>query len=122
MMAVAICQRVEKAAVPRLTRLEGHLEAEPSVGVYRFAGRPRGRDYDCSGEIAVPVGDAQMLARRGPLRSDPAAAHNPARLDLENIGKITAHRDSELKSHRLHAVVDDVEILMNAAADRPAEG
>ena len=63
-----------------------------------------------------------MLARRGPLRSDPAAAHNPARLDLENIGKITAHRDLELKSHRLHAVVDDVEILMHAAADRPAEG
>jgi hypothetical protein len=34
MMPVAICQRVKKAAVPRLTRLEGHLEAEPSVGVY----------------------------------------------------------------------------------------
>ena len=117
MMPVAICQCIEKAAMPWFTRFEGHLETEPPVGVYRFAGRPRGRDRDGSGEVTVAIGGAQMLVCFGPLRGDPATAHNVARLHLENVGKIASQRDLELKSHRLHAVVDDVEILVHAAAD-----
>jgi hypothetical protein len=122
MMPVAICQCIEKAAMPWFTRFEGHLETEPPVGVYRFAGRPRGRDRDGSGEVTVAIGGAQMLVCFGPLRGDPATAHDLARFHLENIGKVAAQRDLELEGYRLHAIVDDVEILVHAAADRPAEG
>src|SRR5882724_8338849 len=63
-----------------------------------------------------------MLARRRPLRGNPATAYNAARLHLKNVGKIGAQRDLELEDRRFHAVVDDIEILVHAAADRPAEG
>ena len=63
-----------------------------------------------------------MLVRFGPLRGDPAAAHDAARLHLEDVGKVAAERDLELERYRLHAVVDDVKILVHAAADRPADG
>src|SRR5215472_6871815 len=62
-----------------------------------------------------------MLARRGPVRRNPAAAHDAVRLHLENIGKIAADWDLELEGDRLHAVIDDVEVLVQAAADRPAD-
>src|ERR1700730_852702 len=121
-MPVAICPCIAKTAMPWLTGFEGHLEAEPSVGVYRFCRGPHGSDGHRAGKLAIAVGGAQMLARWGPLRGDPAVAHNAARLDLKNVGKIAAERDLELKDHRPHAAVDDVEILVHAAADRPAEG
>ena len=63
-----------------------------------------------------------MLVRFGPLCGDPAPAHDVARLHLEDVGEVAAQRDLELESHRLHAVVGDVEIFVQAAADRPADG
>src|ERR1700738_1120053 len=103
-MPVAIRQRIAQTAVPWLARFESHLEAEPSVGVYRFCCRPRRRNGQCAGEVAVAVGVAQMLARCGPLRRNPATAHDVTRLHLENVGKIAAERDLELEDHRVHAV------------------
>src|SRR5262249_10597167 len=49
-------------------------------------------------------------------------AHDVVGLHLEDIGKIAAQRDLELEGCRLYAIVDDIEILVHAAADRPAEG
>src|SRR5438128_10553153 len=78
---------------------------------------------DChgTGEVGIAVGGAQTLVRWGPLGGDPPTAHNMARLYLEDVSKIAAERDLELKDRRLHAVVEDVEVLVHAPADGSAE-
>src|SRR6266446_7919924 len=102
-MPVAVCQRIEEAAMPCLARFEAHLEAEPSVGVYRLCGRARWGNRHRAAEVAVAVGRAQMLVPFGPLRGDPASAHNTARPHLEDVCEVAAERELELEPHRLHA-------------------
>src|SRR5215472_8910451 len=72
-------------------------------------------------EVAVAVGRMQPLRGFGPLRCDPASAHDATRLYLKDICKITAERDLELEPYRLQAVVGDVEIFVHAASDRSAD-
>src|ERR1700734_2556818 len=118
----AILERVEQAGVPGFTRLKRDLEAEPSVGIDRLAGRARDSYGHAAVKIPIRIRRVKPLPRLGPLRCDLPTADNLPRLDLENIGKVTPQRDLELKPHRFHAVVGDVEIFVNTAADRSAEG
>jgi glycogen debranching enzyme len=120
-ITLAICKPIEKAAMPCLSRVECHLEAEPAVGEYCLCRRSRRRNRHRTAKITVPVGRTQSLMRRGPVRRDPTATHNVPRLHFENIRKIAVNRDIELKPHRLHTVVGDVEVLMHAAADRSTD-
>src|SRR5712692_2409152 len=43
------------------------------------------------------------------------------RLHLEQIREVTADCDLEIETHRLHPVVHEVQILVNASTDRAAE-
>ena len=83
----------------------------------RLCWRVRRSNRHHAAEVAIAVGGAQMLAGFGPLRCDPPPAHNAARLHLKNVCKVAAERNLELESHRLHAVVGDVEIFVHAASD-----
>jgi hypothetical protein len=87
-----------------------------------FVGECAGEIVNRAAEVAVAVGRAQMLVWFGPLRSDPAPAHNTSRLHLKDVCEVAAERDLELEPHRPHAVVSDVKVFVHAAADRPADG
>src|SRR5690349_14583997 len=109
-----------KTAMPGFTRLEGHLKAEPPVGIYRLCRRLRRMNCHGSAEVAVAVSRAQTLVGFGPLGCDPAPAHNPARFHLKYVCKVATERDLELEPHRLQAIVGEVEIFVHTASDRPA--
>src|SRR6516162_11013299 len=121
-MPSAVRQRIEQAAMPCLARLEGHLEAEATIGVDRLCRRLRRGYRHGTAKVTIAVCRAQSLMRFGPLRGDPAPAHNPARLHLEDVGEVAAERDLELEPHRLHAVVGDVKVFVHAPADGSAYG
>ena len=71
-------------------------------------------------EIAIAIGRTKALSRLGPFGSNPAAAHDAVRFHLKQIGEVAANRDLELKSHPLHAVIGDLDILVHAAGDPSA--
>src|SRR5258708_5066684 len=121
-MPVAVCQGIEKTAMPRLARFQRHLEAEPAVGVLRLCGRVRRGNRHRTAESTVAVYGAQMLVCFRPLCGDPASAHNTARLHLEDVCEVATDHDLELKPNRLHAVVGDVKVFVQPAPDRPADG
>ena len=101
--------------MPRLTRRKGQLEAEPTVGVDRArAGGPR-RYGERAREIGIAIARAQLLLGLRPLGRDPSAAHDAVGFDLEDIREIGAQNDLELKAHRLHAVIGDIQVLVHAA-------
>ena len=106
--------------MPSLAWPKRDLEAEASVGRDSFARSARHRCCHGAAKILVRIGGAEPLPRLGPLRGDLAAAHNVAWLDLEDVGEVAAEGDLELEPHRFHAVVGDVEIFVQAAADRSA--
>src|SRR4029453_2131126 len=81
----------------------------------------RHRDRHHAPKISVRVGRANPLPSLRPLCGDLAAAHDLARFHLEDVGEVATKGDLELKTYRLHAVVGDVEILVQAAADPSAE-
>src|SRR6266446_8124560 len=118
---LAVLQHVEQTGVPRLARLKRHFEAEPPIGENSFARCARDGDCYRAVKISVRIGGAQPLPSLRPFRRDLAAAYDVARLDLEYVGKIGSRRDFELKPHRLHAVVGDVEIFVQAASDGSAD-
>ena len=108
--------------MPSLVWLERNLETEPPIGRDGLARCARYRDGHCTVKIPVRVRSANLLPSLRPLSGDLAAAHDTSRLHLEDVGEIAAEGDLELKTHRLHAVVGDVEIFVHAAADRSADG
>ena len=63
-------------------------------------------------KISIRIRIANPLGPLRPFRHDLTTAYDTAGLDLENVGKVGPEGDLELKTHRLHAVVGDVEILM----------
>ena len=60
---------------------------------------------------------SEALSSLRPLSGDLPAAHDVARLNLKDIGKVGSEGDLELKAHRFHAVIGDFEIFVQAAAD-----
>ena len=114
---LAVFQQVEQTGVPRLARLKRHFEAEPPIGGSSLARCARHGDCYRAVKISVRISGTQPLPSLRPFRRDLAAAYDVARLDLEDVGKIGSRRDFELKPHRLHAVVGDVEIFVQAAGD-----
>ena len=49
--------------------VQGHLEAQPSIGVHRL--RVRRENCHSAAEIAAAVGGTKLLVRLGPIRRDP---------------------------------------------------
>ena len=121
-MLLAILERVEQAGVPSLARLKRDLEAEPPIGGNGLA--RCARHGGCHGTVKIPVRicGAKPLPCLRPFSGDLATAYDAARLHLEDVGEVASEGDLELKTHRLHAVVGDVEIFVHAAADRSADG
>ena len=118
---LAILERVEQAGMPSLARRKHDLEAEPPIGGNSLARCARHRDRHCTVKIPVRIRGANPLPSLRPFGGDLATAHDVARFHLEDVGKVASEGDLELKTHRLHAVVGDVEIFVQAAADRSAD-
>jgi hypothetical protein len=117
-LPIAIRQRIQQTAVPRLAGCERHLEADPAVGVDGFRGAV-GIDRQGAREVGVAVGCAKALLRSQPFGRDTPAAPDTARLDLEDIGEVGAQHDLQLETHRLHGVVCDLQVLVHAAGNGP---
>src|SRR4029077_18559398 len=118
---VAIFQGVEKAAMPDFPRIKADVEGQSAIGILCLGRAMRGSGGDRADEIAVLVAGPKLLLSLRPRRGDPAAAYDLARFHLENVRKVATHRDLELEACLLHVVVGDVEILVHAAIDAPAE-
>src|SRR6185437_9136013 len=120
--AISVRERIKKTAVPGRTGFEDDLEAEPAIGIDRPTRGAGHANRQGAREIAVAVGGAEFLVRFGPARRDAPAAHDMARFYLEDIGKIAARRDLQLKANALHAMIGDIDIFMQAAGYRSADG
>src|ERR1700730_10664320 len=119
---VVIFQTIEKARVPRFSRLERVLEAETTVcidGLFRKI--MRGNCYRAA-EVAVAIDCVKLLVCLRPFGCDPPPAYNVARLHLEEIREVATDGDFKLKFYRLHAVVGNVEIFVHAAINPSADG
>jgi hypothetical protein len=73
-------------------------------------------------KILVRIGVANPLPAFGPFGVDLAAAHDAARSHLEHVGKIATEGHLQLKAYGLDAVVGDVDVFVQAAADRSTDG
>ena len=112
----AIHQVVDQAAMPGLPSLQRDVEAQPPVGIYRrLAVSLAGADDHFATKIPVAIGDAQHLPLVRPRCGDAAAPHDVIALDLEDVGEIGADRDLQVETHRLLAVVGDVNVLVQSA-------
>jgi len=63
-----------------------------------------------------------LLPPLRPSSSDLTAAYDVSRLDLEDVGKVAPKGYLKLKTHWFHAVVGDVEIFVQATAERSTDG
>src|SRR5262249_25461504 len=117
----AIRDRVEQAGVPSLARLKRDLEAEPPIGGNGLARCTRHADCHRPLKIPVRIDGTKSLPSLRPFSGNLASTYDVARLHLKDVSKITSQRDFELKTHRLHAVVGDVEIFVQAADDRSTD-
>ena len=52
---------------------------------------------------------------------DAAAPDDAAGLHLEEVGEVAAYGDLQIELHLAHAVIDEIEILMEAAANGAAD-
>src|SRR6266536_3797682 len=120
-LPAATLTRIHNAAVPGFPGFESDFEAEPAIGIRGLAGRSQRSNRHRPAEITVAVGCAKPLQRRQPFRDDAPAADNAIRFHLEDVRKVAAYRDLELKLDRLHAVVGDIKILVHAATDPAAD-
>src|SRR5262245_43668825 len=119
---VAVVERITQAGVPGFARGERDLKAEPSVGGNSLARSARHGHGNGAMKIPVRICRANLLPPLRPFGGDLATAHDAARLHLKHISEIASERNLKLKTYRLHAVVGDVKIFMQAAADRSADG
>src|SRR5581483_7864190 len=117
-----VSELVEQTGVPTVSRIELDLEADAAIGIDRARPVIAHADRQLAAEIPIPVQIFETGLRIGPLREDTAPANDAARPHLKQIGEIAPDGDLEIESHRFQAIVDDVEIFVNAAADRAAEG
>ena len=72
-------------------------------------------------EVAVVVDGPQLAARAEPAGVEAAAPDELARLDVEDVGEVRRDLDLDRQPDRPPAVVDDVEVLVDAAGHRPVE-
>src|SRR6266478_1712562 len=120
-LLLAILERIQQAGMPSLARRKRDLEAEPPIGGNGLARCPRHCDRQRAVKITVRIRGTKLLPPLRPFGGDLAAAYDITRLHLEDVGKVAAQRDFELKTHRLQVVVGDVEIFMHAAEDRSTD-
>ena len=69
-------------------------------------------------EILAAIQGREALVGFGPHRGDSASNDGVFPLDLEKVGEIAADLDFESKRCLTHAVVRDIQVLMEAIADR----
>src|SRR5665213_3305451 len=114
----SIHQVVNEAAMPGLARLERDIEAQTPVGTHRrLAISLAGANDDFTAKILIAISDPKNLPLLRPRSDDTAPPHDVFAFHLENVGEIGAHRDFQVETNRLLAVVDDVEVLVQSAID-----
>lgn len=72
-------------------------------------------------EPVVFVGAHQLRRFLVPLRRDITFADHAFRLNLEDVGEVGPQRDLEREPHRLHSVVLNVKVFVDALVDGPAQ-
>src|ERR1700721_324950 len=118
----AVHEVVDQAAMPGLPGLQCNVETQASVGVYR---RPAvalaGSDDHFTAKILVAIGYPKCFPLRRPRGDDVAAPHDVIALHLENVGEIGAHRDLQVETDRLLAVIGDLDVFVQSAVDLTAD-
>lgn len=101
--------------MPGLASLKRDVEAQAPVGTYRWlAVSLAGVDDDFTKKILVAIADPENLPLFRPRGDDAAAPHDVFAFHIENVGEIGAHRDLKIEANRLPAIVDDVEVFVEA--------
>src|ERR1700733_15123596 len=94
------------------------IKAQPAVSIYGwFAMSPSGADSHAAAEIFVAIGDAKYLLLGQPRCSDAAASHNFLTLNFEDVREIGADRYLKVETHRILAIVRDVNVLVQPTID-----
>src|SRR5215475_8120945 len=114
---LAIFKCVEQASMPNLIRLKRDLKTEPAVGRNSLARSTQHGNCHCAAKIPVQIQSSDLLLSLRPFGSDLAAAYDVTRLDLEDVGEVASKSYLKLKTHWFHAVIGDVEIVVQAAAE-----
>ena len=110
-----------RAGVPHALRGDLGDEQEPAVRVLRPRVRAVHGDDELAPEVAVDVDRAQLLAGGRPAGVDRPPADDAAALDVEDVREVRGQLDLDRQVDRAPRVVHDVEVLVDAAADRPVE-
>jgi hypothetical protein len=71
-------------------------------------------------EIQVAVGGSQLASMRDPLGFYSTTPDESMRLNFEQIREVGAHRDFEVESDRIAAIVDEIEIFVDSFGDTTA--
>ena len=74
-----------------------------------------------SAKVFVAVACYRSRLALAPVRNDSAAPNDVIGLYLEQIREVASYRDFKIEMHRLHAIVDDIDIFMETAANRAAD-
>ena len=117
-----VADPVEQAGVPCFAGLEFEFETDAAVGIDRLS-NPHLRAVTVTRrlKVLVHIGDRETCSALRPRRGDAAAPDDTAGLHFEKIGKIAAYRDLEIELHLAHTVIDQIEILVDSAADGTAD-
>ena len=119
--ALAIGEVVEQAGVPCSTRRDFDRKAQAAIGQgHRRAGILRG-DSEGTGEIFIAIAGGHGLSVCLPLGEDFATFGDLLALHLEQVGEVALEGECKLEPHGCGVVIGDVDILMHAAIDMPAE-
>ena len=115
--SLAVREIVDQAGMPGCARRQDHLECNPAVRIQRRSVVALGSDGDFAKKILIAVSGGETLLGTGPFGRDPSAAHAMTGFHLEDVGKVAAQRNLEVKADGLVAIVDQLEILVHAAAN-----
>jgi hypothetical protein len=119
---LSIAQLIEKASMPSLGRAQTHLEADPSIRVDGRRVVPLDCNRQFAAEILIAIDGPQGWRVLAPLRRYPATADHIPRFNLEQIGEVASDQYFQIEANRLHPVVHQINIFVQSAIDRTADG
>src|ERR1700693_1066959 len=118
----AVDEVVDQAAMPGLPGLQCNVEAQAPVGVYRrLAVAVAGADDYFPAKILIAIGHSKYFPLGRPRGDDVATPHDIVALHLENVGEVGAHRDLQVETKWLLAVVGDLDVFVQSAIDLTAD-
>jgi hypothetical protein len=117
MGVVAGLQIIEQARVPGCLWLSRDIEAHPPVCIDGPRTALAHGHSQCAPKILVLIARGKAEFALAPSRHDAAAAHHLVRLYFEQVSKIASERDFQIEANRLHAVIHNLQVFVNASGE-----